>query len=273
MNNWVIAKTEDGTIQITYTVAYSEIEKARESALAELSGNVTVPGFRKGKAPLSKVTESVSKETVIEKSLSKIIPTLLSETIKKEKLRIAIYPKFDLISANDDKPWEIRATTCEVPTLTLGDYKKELKKNKKKDMAPEEKEQVAIMALISTSKVKIPKILLEEEVNARLSKLLSRLEKLGLSLEQYLASIGKTADSLRVEYENQSKQALIVDLSLLTLAETQNLKVSDAEITSAIKATETGAHAGHNHDDKEERSLVGTVLLKKKALDQLISLL
>jgi hypothetical protein len=35
--------------------------------------------------------------------------------------------------------------------------------------------------------------LIDEEVNSRLSKLLERIEKLGLTLESYLSSIGKTA--------------------------------------------------------------------------------
>jgi len=45
--------------------------------------------------------------------------------------------------------------------------------------------------LLRNIKIEIPKLLIEEEVNTRLSQLLERIEKLGLDLEKYLQTIGK----------------------------------------------------------------------------------
>jgi FKBP-type peptidyl-prolyl cis-trans isomerase (trigger factor) len=142
-----------------------------------------------------------------------------------------------------------------------------------KELTHEEKEQLAISALISTSKVAIPKILLEEEVNARLAKLLERLERLGLSLDQYLGSISKTAENLRTEYEDQSRQALLLDLALLTLADKEGIKVEDAEINDTIKASAGDPDLAKRLETPEEKSLIRTVLLKKKALEKIVSYL
>ena len=73
----VVAKSDDGTIQITFTVPYEKITKAKEEALLDIGKDLEVPGFRKGKAPTDKVLNQVSQNTLIEKSLAKILPSCL----------------------------------------------------------------------------------------------------------------------------------------------------------------------------------------------------
>ena len=48
----VLAKSADGTIQITFTIPWKEILQNRTKAAEELGKNLDIPGFRKGKAPL-----------------------------------------------------------------------------------------------------------------------------------------------------------------------------------------------------------------------------
>jgi len=136
--------------------------------------------------------EKVPEASVIEHALSHILPHLLSEAIKEHKLTLAVYPKFELVSAKEGEDWQVRALTCEVPTFELGDYKKNIsgeiasrQVGAKKDLSPEEKEQSVIKALLTGIKLEIPKLLIEEEVNSRLSNLLGRVEKLGLNLEPW----------------------------------------------------------------------------------------
>ncbi|MBI1864081.1 hypothetical protein HYS03_02630, partial [Candidatus Woesebacteria bacterium] len=119
--------------------------------------------------------------------------------------------------------------------------------------------------LLETTKVNIPKVLVEEEVNARLSNLLSRIEKLGLSLETYLSSIGKTADTLRAEYEKQAKDTITLELTLNKIAQTENIKVTEAQIDETIKVSSL-------KDTPDQRRLVRTVLARRAGLDSLINL-
>ena len=67
----VIAKSDDGTIQITFTIPYKEIQKSREEAALELGKDIEVPGFRRGMATLEKVIEHIPQNTLLEKTLSK----------------------------------------------------------------------------------------------------------------------------------------------------------------------------------------------------------
>ena len=211
------------------------------------------------------------------------------KTIKEEGLKLAIYPKFQLVKADPNEDWQVLATTCIVPQVVLGEYKKELAgaarssalwtpekgkpEEKPKEPTREEKEQLALSTLIKTVKVEIPKVLIDEEVNLRLSRLLERIEKLGLSLEQYLASTGKTVDQLRAEYENQAKEALIIDLALNEIAHKEGVEVKDSEVEATIAASAADPKLAERLSTPEQKDSIRAVLTKRKALDTLISYL
>lgn len=282
----VIARESDGNIQITFTIPFEIVKKAQEETIAEMAKDIEVPGFRKGNAPLSKVAERIPQNTLVEHSLGHILPKALAESINENKLKIAIYPKFELISANEGEAWQIKGTTCELPEIKLGDYKKSIQglsapskiivpgKEAPKEMTKEEKEQMVIKALLEGVKVTIPQILVEEEVASRLSNLLGRLEKLGLALESYLSSIGKTVDQMRKEYEMQSRDAIALDLILSKVAEEEKLTASEAEIDAAVNmSTATTNEKVENKEDLESRKrLIESILKRRQALDFLISL-
>ena len=281
----VIAKSDDGTIQITFTIPYAQIQKAQESVAKEYVKTADIPGFRKGKAPIDKVIAAIPENTLLEKSLSTLLPQLLSDAITEHDLKPAIYPKFELVKAQPNEDWQIRAITCEIPKVELGDYKNDLSglgrskslwtpgsDKDKKEPSREEKEQEVIKMLLEKANINIPKILLEEEVNSRLSNLLQRIEKLGLSLESYLASIGKTADTLRKEYKNQASDAISLDLILNEVSLKENVSVDPKDIDSAIKAAEADPKLAKELDTPDRRKYIESIIKRRKVLDSLIAL-
>lgn len=286
----VVAKSEDGSIQITFTVPWKKIESARKKAAEELGKNIQVPGFRKGKAPYKKLYEHIPENTLLEKTLSSILPKLVEDTIEENSLKPAIYPKFELIKAKDDEDWEIRALTCELPEVKLGDYKKALKDKtatskiwtpgkgapkdeKENEPTREEKEQLVIQTLLETTDINIPQMLIDEEANSRLSQLLEKIEKLGLNLESYLQSVGKTAQTLRKEYEEQAKNALSLDLILTKVAEKEKIKTDKKEVDKAIGAASADRKLAKDLDTPQRRRYLEVILTRRKALNQLSSAL
>lgn len=277
----VIAREEDGNIQITFTVPFVIIEKAKEDAVAEMAKDTEVSGFRKGKAPLPKVKEKIDQNKLIEHALGHILPKALSDAMISHKLKLAIYPKYELISAKDNEPWQIKAVTCELPEINLGDYKKMIKdasgaskiitsaREEVKSKTSEEKEALVIKTLLEIIKVKIPRILIEEEVSGRLSSLLARLEKLGLALEGYLSSMGKTVETLRSEYEAQAKEAISLDLILSKIAEVENLKVNEKDIEESLKVAQS---TNPDEDVEGRKRLLESILKRRMALGMLVDL-
>ncbi|HET7098756.1 MAG TPA: trigger factor [Patescibacteria group bacterium] len=278
-----VAKETDGNIQIIFTIPFPIIKKAKNDTIAEMAGDILVPGFRKGKAPLDKVEAKIPENTLIEHSLGHLLPKALSEVMNEQKLKLAIYPKFELIKAKNDEDWEIRGLTCELPEVDLGDYKEVIKgenraasivvpgNNKNEETTRDKKEQIVVKTLLEKFNLTLPKILIEEEVNGRLSNLLARIEKLGLSLESYLSSIGKTVDSLRAEYETQAKDAITLDILLTKISEAEKLKVDPKEVDSAL-AMSQATNKVDNEDPASRKRLLESILQRRLALDFLINL-
>jgi len=273
----VAAKEADGNVQITFAIPWEIIEKAQAETVKEFAKDIEIPGFRKGNAPLDKVKSKIPQNSLIEHSLSHILPAALAAAIKEHAIRIAVYPKYELISADEGKDWQLRAVTCELPEIHLGDYKAKIPGeiraiSIKKEPTREEKEGTVIKTLIASIQFPIPKILVEQEVDSRLSNLLSRVEKLGLALESYLTSIGKTPETLRVEYETQAKEAIALDLILSKVYEAENLKVDEKEVEEAVKISQTTQKSTSNEDLEGRKRTIESILKKRKALDFLVSL-
>lgn len=281
----VVAKTDDGSVQINFSIAYADIVRERLKVEKELAENVDIPGFRKGKAPMEKALAKIPEGEIIEHTLQHILPALLGKAIQEHKLRLAIYPKFELLKANKDEAWEIRALSAEFPEVELGNYKEIIasearsnalwtpeKGEKDKPLAPDQKQQIVMKALLESVKVTIPTMLIEEETNSRLGQLLERIERLGLNLDSYLASIGKTVELLRSEYEKQSRDTLTLDLILNKVADTEGIAVSKNELEEAISASSADQNLSQQLQNPEQQRIVESILRKRKALDFLTSL-
>lgn len=284
--NSVVAKTEDGSIQISFTIPFEIVKQEREASLKEYAKEMEIPGFRRGMAPIEKVAEKVPAESLVEHTLRHILPRALADAIVKHAIKPAIYPKFELVSAKEGEDWQVRAITCELPEVDLGDYKKTITgtlraknlwtpdkaKAKGPDLTKEEKEQEIIKVVLDTVKIKIPHVLIEEEVNARLSSLLEKIEKLGLSLESYLASLGKNPETLRGEYALQAKNTITLDLALEKIATEEKITADEAKIDETIKASSEDEKIRERLNTPEQRRLIAGVLRRRSALDYLASL-
>lgn len=276
-----LSKQTDGTIELTLTIPWIEVTKVYEAVVSEMVQNTEIDGFRKGKAPRAKVEEKLDKTKVYEEALKKIIPEAYGKAVEEHKLHPIVQPKIELKDATEQKDWVLRALTCEKPPVTLGEYKKavtDLKATKAKkiwtpgqDEKKDEKEESKkptidelLKALYENVTVAIPALLLEHEVNRLLSDLIDQTKKLGMSAEQYLSSTGRTADSVRKEYEEQAKRTLSLEFALEAIADKEGLFVSDDDIDVVIKTAKT---------DEEKKALtaqryyIASVLRRQKTID------
>lgn len=274
-----IAREDDGTVQVTFTFPKELIKKSQEKALKEFSKDITVKGFRKGMAPVEKSKEHVAVEKVIRAVITDLLPSSLGKAFEEHKIQAMMYPKIEAVSVEDGQDWQIRAVTCELPAFDTGNYKEAIKnlgkslKKEKTELTSEEKQKKLVDLLEKTISVKIPHILIEEEVEGRLSTLLDRIDKLGLSLESYLASLGKTPEKLREEYIEESKNTIAIELILEKIAKEEKIEVTDEQIDEVLKIGEADKALSEKLNSPEQRSVVRSILKKRKCLDALTALL
>src|SRR3989344_611441 len=266
-----IEKQEDGTIVLNITIPASLVKQETEQLLEEAAKNANVPGFRKGKAPKKLVEGKIDKDKVKEEVLKKLLPQAYSESIKTHNILPIINPRIHVEALGYEKDWKFTASTCEAPQVDLNSYKENIKKitAKSKIVIPGKEDRQTnfeeiIAELQKSVEVKVSKIIVEQEVERLLAQTLSEIKKLGLTLDRYLASVHKTAEDLKKEYEDKAISDIKLEFTLQKIAEEEKITVSDEEIKEAIENTK---------DENERKGLeankylLASIIRQQKTLD------
>lgn len=279
-----LERQQNGTITVTITIPWATVAKTKESVITELVGEIELPGFRKGKVPRDVAEKKLDSGKVYEAVIQKLLPQAYSDAAREHNLHPIVLPKIEMVEAKEGSDWIVRAHTAEKPEVTLGDYKKAIREAKSakqnkiwtpadaaKMPKPEDETKVKqvtlgelLDALLSVVTCKIPDILIETEVNRGLSDLIDQTKKLGLSVDQYLSSTGKTAESVRHEYSENSRRTLTLEFSIEAIADKEGLFVSDSDIEAAIKAAKTPEE---REGLTKERYYLASILRRQKTLD------
>ena len=279
--NIAVSRHDDKTIELTLSIPWESIQKTNNEVIEDFVRETELPGFRKGKAPRAVVEEKLDKTKIYEEVLQRLIPKLYAEAVAQEKIHPIVMPKINLVEAKEGQEWKILAITCEKPNITLGKYKEaiiDLKASKKKIWTPgqekkTEEEKVTIdqilQAIYTSITTVIPKILLDQEVNRLLSDLVDQTKKLGLSVEQYLASTNRTADAIRHEYEEQAKRTLTLEFGLEAIADAEGVLISDDDIAAVIK---TAKSDDERKAMENQKYYLATILRRQKTIDMLANL-
>lgn len=271
-----IEKSPDGTIEIKINIPWTLVKKEWDIVVAETTKNAVLPGFRKGKAPKKLVNDTVDRAKIKDAVVRKLLPQGYMEAVKEYNLRPVIDPSIhiegELLEGED---WKFHAILCEAPSVDLGTYKVEVKKitAKSKIIVPgkepvEPKFDEIVTALLDSTKVIIPSILIEREADRLLSQTLDEIKKLGMSLDQYLSSTGKTAQDLRAQYAKKAESDLKLEFILQKIAESEKITVDDGEINKTIE----NAKPEEKESLSANKYLLATILRQQKTIDYLRSL-
>ena len=272
-----ITRSEDGTISLSITIPVSEVKKTREVVLEELAKNAKVAGFRKGKAPKKLVEEKIDPTSVREEVLRALLPKFYIEAINEHKVKPVMDPRVHIPGTlTFDKDWEFEAVTCEAPEVDLNVYKTKISSitAKSKIIVPgkePEKPKIdeIIKVLLENVKVDVPKPLIEREADRLLSQTLDEIKRLGLTLDQYLASTSKTADALRADYEAKATSDLKLEFALQKIAETEKITVEEKDLQATIDKAKTPQERQNLEANKY---LLASIIRQQKTLDFLTSL-
>ena len=95
-----IKEIKSGTLYKEYSleIPYNEINKIIDSKITELLPTVSLPGFRKGKAPINIVRKKY-ENNVLSESLDKLVQD------KMKQLLDEIFLEYGVLNANIDEVW------------------------------------------------------------------------------------------------------------------------------------------------------------------------
>lgn len=107
--------------KITFGVDHDTFENAINKVFKKTSKNITIPGFRKGKAPRALVEKMYGKEVFYEDAINEIIPDAYTEVMKDNSDKIVSRPEFDVVSI-DENGVVLSATYFTKPEVEIADY-------------------------------------------------------------------------------------------------------------------------------------------------------
>jgi trigger factor len=104
---------------LTIEAEDGELDKSLEEAYHHLVNEVSVPGFRKGKAPRAVLVQHIGKQGLMEEALEHLIPQLYKQAIESQEIEPIARPK---IEVTQTEPLVFKAIVSIKPEVKLGDY-------------------------------------------------------------------------------------------------------------------------------------------------------
>ena len=123
MNVKEFEKKEKNTAELTVEVSAEEFEEAVAKAYLKVRGKITVPGFRKGKAPRKMIESMYGTGVFYEDAVEILYPQALQFGITQEKLEIVGQPAILDFNINDEKALTIKYLVSLYPEIKLDQYK------------------------------------------------------------------------------------------------------------------------------------------------------
>ncbi len=117
-----LKKLENNTVELTVEVEAERVNEAIEKAYRKLRTNVTIPGFRKGKAPRALVERHLGSGVLYEEAINQLFPDAYGEALDKEQVEPIDDPELELVQFEENKPFIFKATVEVKPEVNLGQY-------------------------------------------------------------------------------------------------------------------------------------------------------
>ena len=118
-----VEKLENNMARLTIEVPAEELEKAIEGAYQKNRNKISLPGFRKGKAPRKMLEQMYGKSLFYEDAANALIPEAYEKAYDECGEEIVSSPKVDVVQIESGKPFIFTAEVALKPGVTLGQYK------------------------------------------------------------------------------------------------------------------------------------------------------
>ena len=108
---------------VVVEISKSELEPSLNKAFLKYRKNITIPGFRKGKAPRAIVEAAYGKHVFYEDAIEEIFPELYKEYVLTQDMKPVGKPSITDMQIGEDDGVTLTVATDLYPEVTLGQYK------------------------------------------------------------------------------------------------------------------------------------------------------
>lgn len=118
-----VEKIEKNRVVLHVEVDAGELEKGIQQAYKKLVKQVTIPGFRKGKAPRKVLENYIGKEALLAEAADIILPDVYVKAVQETGIEPIDQPEVDVVQLEEGKPFIFKAAVDVKPEVNLPEYK------------------------------------------------------------------------------------------------------------------------------------------------------
>lgn len=118
-----VEKQEKSIVALTIAVSKEELEIGKNKAFQKNKNRITVPGFRKGKAPRALIEQMYGEGVFLEDAINAVYPDALEAAIKEADLKQVGPADVELKDVPEKEGFVFVASVPVEPEVKLGDYK------------------------------------------------------------------------------------------------------------------------------------------------------
>ena len=115
-------KKENSVVELVIEVSAAEFDAAVNKVYNRQKKNISIPGFRKGKAPRKIIESMYGAEVFYEDAVEEAYPAAYAQAVEQEKLDVVAYPKLEILEIGKDG-FTFKAEVTVRPEATVHDYK------------------------------------------------------------------------------------------------------------------------------------------------------
>ncbi len=186
---------------------------------------IKLPDYKK----IAKEVMSVEEDTnATDEEIEQAIAELRKQSATKDAEGKEVLPEVDLDFIKKFGPFE-----------TIDDFKSKIKESltQEKVARLHEKKRMQIMEKIADGMtVKLPKMLIDGELERMIGQFRHDVEHMGMKFEEYLTTAKKTEAELRAEWAGDAEKRAKIQVALTNIAETEKVEVSKEELEREVKA-------------------------------------
>ena len=118
-----VEKLEKNMAKLTIEVSAEDLDKAMEKAYQKQKSRISLPGFRKGKAPRKMIESMYGKGVFMEDAVNSLVPQEYTKALGECDLEIVSQPEINVTQMEPGKALIFTADVAVKPEVSLGDYK------------------------------------------------------------------------------------------------------------------------------------------------------
>lgn len=226
-------------------------------AKVQLIPNIELPDYKK----IAKEVKVVDNAEVTEKEIDTYIDFIRSQRAQMLKMNETKKTESENEEEKNSDDKKSEKVDDNLPELndefvqslgdfkTVADFKAEVKKNmqKEKDQKEIERRRLEIIeAIIKETKVDVPDILVNEEIERMLGEFKDRIRQMKMEPDDYFKEIKKTESELKEEWRTDAEKRSKMNLILPKIAQAEKVKVDPELVEKEI------AHLKEHHKDLDE---------------------